>query len=39
MYAIGQEAWRLARGEEQEETKVVVPAGIHKEMFWGWKEQ
>ena len=37
--AIGQEAWRLARGEEQEETKVVVPAGIHKEMFWGWKAQ
>ena len=37
--AIGQEAWRLARGEEQEEIKVVVPAGIHKEMFWGWKAQ
>ena len=36
---IGQEAWRLARGEEQEEIKVVVPTGIHKEMFAGWKAQ
>ena len=31
--AIGQEAWRLAQGEEQEETKGMVPACIQQEMF------
>jgi len=32
-WTIGQESWGLARGEEQEELKILVPGAMHEEIL------